>query len=133
MSTNIIALVLVALSVCNVRSRMCESCPFRYLDMYFDYRDCTTIFDWSRSIADSCRDDLLSYEVQVINKDCDTRTLSTTEEDLYKVEYSPGQCLADDGCYARVKGRLRLDRDTFSTCTSTWTGLSQTYQMFHGM
>ena len=124
----IIVLVLVALS-CNARS---QECPIIYPEMYFDYRDCSTILDWSRSIADGCHDDLVSFDVQFINKDCNTRTFSTIEEDLYRGEYSPGQCLADDDCYARVRGRLR-DRDTLPTGYSTWTGLSQTYQMFRGM
>lgn len=129
-STLIIALVLVVLA-CNAQSQQCPSCPFRYPEMYIDYRDCSMIFDWSRSVVEGCRDDLVSHDVQFINIDCN-RTFNTIEEDLYKSGYSPSQCLADDGCYARVRARLR-DGDTYRTCTSTWTGLSQTYQMFHGM
>ena len=126
-----IALMLVALVCINARPQECQSGPFRYPEMYFDYHSCSTVFDWSRSIPDGCRDDLVSFDVQ-FSKDCNTRTFSTVEEDLYRGEYSPGQCLADDDCYARVRGRLR-DPGSSPTRYTTWTGLSHTYRMFYGM
>ena len=128
MLTVIPALVLVILSCSNIQSQECRNRPFRYPEMYVDYKSCSTIFDWSRAIDDGCRDDLVSYDVQFIDKDCTTRTFSTTEG-LYSTDYSPGECLADDDCYARVRAQ---DRDSSQTRYSTWTGLSHTYQMFHG-
>lgn len=120
--TFVVVLMLAALSQLQGRN----DCPFRYPDMYFDYRGCSTVLDWSRAIDGGCQD---SYEVQFIDEDCNMRTFNTTEKDLFAGEYPPGRCLADDNCYARVGAQ---GRENLPTRYSTWTGLSHTSQMFHG-
>ena len=123
MSILIISVVLTTLS-CIVQSQESRNHPFSYPVMYFDYHGCSTVIDWSRSRSDR----YVSYNVEFINKDCTTRMFSTIEG-LYRADYSPGQCLADDDCYTRVRAK---NRDSSLTGYSTWTGLAHTYQMFHG-
>lgn len=124
MSISIISVVLTTLS-CIVQSQERQNGPFRYPEMYFDYHGCSTIIDWSRSRSDR----YVRYDVEFINKDCATRMFSTIEG-LHRADYSPGECLADNDCYARVRAK---NRDSSLTGYSTWTGLSHKYQMFHGM
>ena len=113
-------------------TRSQEQCrrPLEYPEMYFDYRVCSTVFDWSSSIPDGCHGDFINYQVQFI-ENCNLQTSSEIKAlNSGFGDYSPGQCLADGNCYARVRAQLR---DSSWTVYSTWTGLSITYRMFRGM
>ena len=106
----------------------CQSRPFQYPEMYLDYHTCSTVFDWSRAITDNCQDNFKSYEVELVNE-CHMKTINTENELNVFREYIPGQCLASENCYVRVRARLK---DNSWSRNGTWIGLSDKYRMFHG-
>lgn len=115
----------------SVMSKSCVQYPFiEQPEMYYDYRSCSTVLDWTRVVSDQCLRDIVEFEIQLI-EGCRITNFSTINTRINFSEYVPGSCLADNDCLARIKAKLNYTDSSWSDY-SPWIGISNKFQMFEG-
>ena len=138
MSNILISLqILYGTLFCVTQLSHCQQCSHdggqldQGLEMFYDYNSCSTVIDWSKSVADSCRGDIGGFEVQITNGCINTSVNVNFSDDATELsysfeEYAPGKCLAEESCYARIKSQ-REDSP------SSWIGVSNTSSITEGI